>query len=183
MSYHLGREAIRLFETSVWERWNNVPNSLFFFLKNNKGMGIYPSAFWAPVDACLFYTVHTVPVLGAEDFTYMCGTRFLCFQIAVLLAKVARDCAESCRKASSNSILLLPALPVSQGTPVNCCSPFRLFHQCWMKLTYLQLFKEKNMVKNTWFLWKWDYCLDWKPLNFSTDSFICERLFSLCFQQ
>lgn len=66
MGFHLGQEARKL-ELQSEKHWRKYP--ILFKKKSNKRIYIYFDAFWTPIDAPLFCAVHTVPVLGGEEFT------------------------------------------------------------------------------------------------------------------
>lgn len=61
MGFHLGQE---LKSEKHWRKY-----LILFKKNNNKRIYIYPDTFWTPIDAPLFCAVHTVPVLGGEEFT------------------------------------------------------------------------------------------------------------------
>lgn len=67
----------------------------------------------------LYSTLSTLSLFWEARSLLTCmGLCFFASRQLVLLAKVVRDCAESCRRASSSSIMLPPAPPVSRGAPV-----------------------------------------------------------------
>lgn len=94
-----------------------------------------------------------------------------------LLAVVGDD-MKTCREASAGSALLLPALPVSQSAPVNCCSPLGWTPQGCMRLTFLQLFGKKEIWQNILnFFWKCFFLLELFPCQLNLQM-VFQLLFS-----